>query len=530
MIAAIYSRKSVFSSKGESVENQIQICKDYGQRNGFTDFAIYEDEGYSGKNTARPGFQKMMEDAKKKKFKAIICYKLDRISRNVADFSSLIDTLQKHDMDFISVTDQFDTSTVMGRAMMYISSVFAQMERETIAERVRDNMLMLAKTGRWLGGQAPLGFESEVVEYLDESMKRRQMNFLKAVPEELKIVKLIYELYLKEKSITKVVKYLYSNEYKTKLGADWSSSKVQLILRSPLYVKSSPEVLDYLRKQGINVAGDANGNGILTYNKTKQATIARDVSEWVAAVAKHKGVIEASEWIKAQQLLDANKDKAPRLGTGSASLLSGLLHCKCGSKMYVRHGHYSAKTGQRIQYYVCEQKDKSSGVRCNRKNVRVDETDKQVKERLKELSLNYEPVIDRLREKIGKESMLDINNEISNLEKSISQKEMQINNLVTQLSLDPSVTKYIVPQIQKLSAEVDDLKRSLAECNSKKDDKKITEENIEILIENIRSLRIIDILPFEKQRSLIHIIVDDLTYDSDTGEVHGSILGFKKKE
>ena len=167
MIAAIYSRKSVFTEKSESVENQVAICKQYGRNKGITEFLVYEDEGFSGKNTDRPGFKKMMFDAKRKKFNCIISYRLDRFSRNVADFAGTYSILQKLGIDFISVREQFDTTSVVGRGMMNISAVFAQMERESTAERVIDNMLELAKTGRWLGGTPPLGYKSEPVKYID---------------------------------------------------------------------------------------------------------------------------------------------------------------------------------------------------------------------------------------------------------------------------------------------------------------------------------------------------------------------------
>lgn len=102
-----------------------------------------------------------MQDAKANKFDYLVCYRLDRISRNVSDFSTLIEKLNKLDISFISIKEQFDTSTPMGRAMMFISSVFAQLERETIAERIKDNMYELARTGRWLGGKTPHGFSSK---------------------------------------------------------------------------------------------------------------------------------------------------------------------------------------------------------------------------------------------------------------------------------------------------------------------------------------------------------------------------------
>jgi DNA invertase Pin-like site-specific DNA recombinase len=118
---------------------------------------VYEDEGFSGGNLERPQFRMMMRDAQKKNFAAIVVYRLDRISRNIGDFAKLIEELNTLKIAFVSIKEQFDTSSPMGRAMMYISSVFSQLERETIAERIRDNMHELSKTGRWLGGTTPTG-------------------------------------------------------------------------------------------------------------------------------------------------------------------------------------------------------------------------------------------------------------------------------------------------------------------------------------------------------------------------------------
>ena len=164
MKVAIYSRKSLFTGKGESVENQIEMCKDYIKFSlpdvKNDEIFIYEDEGFSAKNLNRPQFQKMMKDLETNKFDYIICYRLDRLSRNVSDFSGLIELLEKKGVNLICIKEHFDTSSPMGRAMMYITSVFAQLERETLAERVKDNMHMLARTGRWLGGTTPTGYQS----------------------------------------------------------------------------------------------------------------------------------------------------------------------------------------------------------------------------------------------------------------------------------------------------------------------------------------------------------------------------------
>ena len=108
----------------------------------------------------RPQFQQMLRDMEERHFDYLVCYKLDRLGRNLADLAALMEGLEHRGTSFISIKEKFDTTTPIGKAMLYFSGVLAQMEREQIAERVRDNMLMLARSGRWLGGNTPHGFEA----------------------------------------------------------------------------------------------------------------------------------------------------------------------------------------------------------------------------------------------------------------------------------------------------------------------------------------------------------------------------------
>ena len=219
---AIYSRKSKFTGKGESTENQIEMCKRYLQTRYDIDIenevVVYEDEGYTGANTRRPKFQEMLKDIRDKKISTVICYRLDRISRNVLDFCSLKDELSNYDVSFISIKEEFDTSTPMGNAMLMISSVFAQLERDTIAERIRDNMRELAKTGRWLGGNTPTGYKSQEVEKITVDGKKKKLFKLAPIKDEQEIVRLIFDKYLELKSQTKLETYLIQNHVKTKNG------------------------------------------------------------------------------------------------------------------------------------------------------------------------------------------------------------------------------------------------------------------------------------------------------------------------
>jgi site-specific DNA recombinase len=254
MRAAIYSRKSKFTGTGESTQNQIDLCKEYANNYfNISDFIIYEDEGFSGGNTDRPKYQKMIKAAKNKNFDVLICYRLDRITRNVLDFSKTIEMLQKNNIQFVSIREQFDTSTPMGRAMMYISSVFAQLERETIAERIKDNMQRLALTGRWLGGKTPYGFTSKQLEVVNHEGSMRKLYKLIPVPSEIKIVKQIYTKYLELCSFTKVESYLIQNNIKRNENF-FNPSTLRYILRNPVYCIADQLSHQYFMNHGATIA------------------------------------------------------------------------------------------------------------------------------------------------------------------------------------------------------------------------------------------------------------------------------------
>lgn len=148
MIFCCYGRKSVYSDRSDSVDNQFRMCRDYvnvkysGQ---VDDFRAYSDEDFTGANTNRPDLQRLLEDIRSGAADVLIVYQLDRLSRDVRDFANIYATLEEHRVKFVSIKENIDTSTPIGRAMMYVTVVFAQMERETIAARVTDNMIGLAK-------------------------------------------------------------------------------------------------------------------------------------------------------------------------------------------------------------------------------------------------------------------------------------------------------------------------------------------------------------------------------------------------
>ena len=276
---AIYSRKSKFTGKGESTHNQIEACKrkielTFEEVDLENDILVYEDEGFTGYNTNRPSFQKMLKDIRENKIKLVAFYKLDRISRNVCDFSNLINELDNYDVSFLSATENIENVTPTGRAMMLMTSVFAQLERDTIAERIRDNMLELAKTGRWLGGMTPTGFKSEQVEYITVDGKKRKLFKLSQVESEVRIVKILFEKMRELKSQTKLETYLIQNDIKSKNNKPYTRWGIKNILINPVYAVADEDTLEYFKNLRIEIYADEkefNGiNGLMVYNKTEK--------------------------------------------------------------------------------------------------------------------------------------------------------------------------------------------------------------------------------------------------------------------
>ena len=523
MKAAIYSRKSKFTGKGDSIENQIQLCMDYSKSIGIKEFLIYEDEGFSGGNIDRPQFKKMMQDAKDKKFDCLVCYRLDRISRNVSDFSTLIEKLNKLEISFISIKEQFDTSTPMGRAMMFISSVFAQLERETIAERIKDNMYELARSGRWLGGKTPHGFTSKKISFLDENLKERSMYQLEVNDEQMEIVKLIFNKYLELRSLSQLYKYVYHNGIKGPRGGKFDPSSLSGILRNPAYVKANEDILDYLRSLGMEVVGVPDGQcGILTY--------AKNTSNSIAAIAKHHGVIEPDMWLEVQSILNENKDKIPRISTGKTALLSGLLKCgKCGANMRIM---YKGKRNDKDlkYYYVCGTK-RSLGVKgCNCKNLNGPLVENLVIDKIK--NCNIESVINAFNSNKAKVDTVfsDVRSEINLLKNSIAEKEKLISNLVMELAKNTGsvASEYIISQIEGLNGEIEVLKSKVNELESSSFDINSASLNLDIIVSNLKKFNSeVDDASLDDKRLLLSTIVDSIIWDDASGNLSIVYMGAK---
>ncbi len=320
---AIYSRKSKFTGRGESIENQIELCRRYIRvhypEDVDDDIIVYEDEGYSGGNTNRPRFREMMSAGEERRIKLIICYRLDRISRDIGDFARLIDRLNDLGIGFVSVKEQFDTASPLGRAMMYIASVFSQLGRETIAERIRDNMLELSKSGRWLGGATPTGYISHGSEKKSPGGKTKRVCHLVLIPREAQTVRLVFEKFLETNSLSATEAYLDENCVRTKNDRRFSRYTIRAMLKNPVYSWADKAAYEYFTELGADLYGaekDFDGTrGLMAYNKTFQrpgrTNRTKDISKWIVAPGRHPGIVTGRDWVAAQEIFLRNNSRAP---------------------------------------------------------------------------------------------------------------------------------------------------------------------------------------------------------------------------
>jgi len=523
-IAAIYSRKSKITEKGDSIENQINICKAYLSNMGISEYSIYEDEGFSGKNTQRPEFQLMLKDAKNKKFDVLICYKLDRVSRNVSDFSALIEFLDKNSIGFISITEKFDTTNPMGRAMMYISSVFSQLERETIAQRVKDNMLELAKDGKWLGGMTPTGFESKKITIVDGNLKAKSYHVLSPIQSELELVKLIYNKYLETKSLSQVEKYLSMNNYRTKMNTQWTKSKLKYILNHPVYAKASKEVFDYLENKKMIVTGAPdNIHGMLLYGRRHGKSGYNKIEVWMASASRHEGIIDGANWVNVQKTMDLNMKKGARTGTTNLALLTGVMRCKlCGSKMRVHHGKILKSTGQKQFFYACTLKYDSGCTKCNNINLDGPEVEKLVISKLKDICVDKNMLIKKLNEYKKELLRSDIDNEYNNLNNQLKQVKNLINNVIKTITLteEVEISQMLVNKLKELQDKQHSMEFELKKIDEVNKNFDTDEINIDSLIKGIDDFNsMIDICEFSERKKLLSSLIEKIYWNGETKDL-----------
>ncbi|HEY6375651.1 MAG TPA: recombinase family protein [Edaphobacter sp.] len=316
---AVYTRKS--SEEGleqsfNSLDAQREACEAYilSQRHeGWHVVSTrYDDGGFSGGNIERPGLKRLLDDIGAKRVDTVVVYKVDRLTRSLADFAKIVEQFDKQGVSFVSVTQQFNTTTSMGRLTLNVLLSFAQFEREVTGERIRDKIAASKRKGMWMGGVVPLGYDLED-------------RHLVANPEEANRVTEIFQRYLAEGCVSKLQIYLEKKNIRSKKR---------------------------LSKTG-NASGDnAFSRGALYSMLQNRIYLGEITHKGTSFPGQHPAIIDPDLWDSVQAQFKANlqaERKRPR--ATSTSLLTGLLYDDAGNRFTPSH---ATKKGRRYRYYVSQ--------------------------------------------------------------------------------------------------------------------------------------------------------------------------------
>lgn len=325
--AAIYARVSTkWQIDGDSLPMQRDELPKYVQYAlGIKDYEIFEDAGYSAKNTDRPAYQNMMSRVRSGEFTHVVVWKLDRISRNLLDFAGMYAELKRLGVIFISKNEQFDTSTAIGEAMLKIILVFAELERNMTSERVSSIMINRAQNGQWNGGKIPFGY----------SYDKNTMTFT-VNEEEARTVLLMFEKYEAVHSLLKVATYLNENGILPRSGIPWNPTTVSIILKNPFYAGT--------------YRYNYRDESMPSFEKKKE-------SEWIFVEDHHPAIVDAARQKAVIKMLESN-DRVANLHKSyerkNVHIFAGLLTCgACGSQFQATTDRPRAKGGWRPSIYLC---------------------------------------------------------------------------------------------------------------------------------------------------------------------------------
>ena len=313
---AIYTRKS--SEEGleqefNSLDAQRESCEAYVQSQKHEGWKAvrthYDDGGFSGGNMGRPGLKELLTDIDAGRVQVVVVYKVDRLTRSLADFAKIIETFDAHGVSFVSVTQQFNTTTSMGRLTLNVLLSFAQFEREVTGERIRDKIAASKKKGMWMGGNLPLGYDSE---------DRK----LVVAEKEAETVRHIFRRYVELGSVRRL---------KYELDADGIVSKARVF------------------KNDRRVGGVSLARGALYHLLQNRIYLGEIVHKEKNYPGEHNAIVNQDLWEQVQQRLAANRiEKRSGIGTKEPSLLGGLLFNEEGHRLTPSHAN---KRSKRYRYY-----------------------------------------------------------------------------------------------------------------------------------------------------------------------------------
>lgn len=349
----LYARKSVERENSISCETQIEYCKtmikpeERGEK-----VMTFVDNGFSGGNMNRDGFQQMMKLVRQGQVSKVIVYKLDRISRSLSDFMNILQEFKAYQVEFVSSQESFDTSSPYGDLIVKILMVFAEFERTSIINRVTQAYAHRSEMGFYMGGRQPYGFE--LVPAVIHNVKTKKLH---PIPSEVEQVQYLFSVYAQRNvSLRRLLDILVAEGKQPLNGSRWTTAKLSTLLKNPIYVKADSDIYDYYDRRGTQMITDVSlftgEYGAQLYGHTKHNSANPDWSDMKLVLLSHPGIVDSDIWLKCQRKLERNR-QITNSYSSPTSWLAGKVVCdKCGHTMTTIKGKVNKK-GEVRRYFNC---------------------------------------------------------------------------------------------------------------------------------------------------------------------------------
>jgi site-specific DNA recombinase len=484
---AIYTRKSTeeglkqdfnsLDAQREAAEAFILSQKGQGLR------ALpehYDDGGYTGGNMDRPALKRLLAAVEAHEIDCVVVYKVDRLSRSLLDFARIIELFDRHGVSFVSVTQQFNTTSSMGRLTLNILLAFAQFEREIISERTRDKMSAARRKGKWIGGHPVLGYD------IDSKGGRLVVN-----PQEALQVQTLFRLYLEKGSMLPVLQEAEQQGLRTKKwttddgrvrgGERISKGTLHRILTNALYT------------------------GMVNHKSTLYP-------------GEHEGIIERKTWDRVQDGLQRNKaDNGASVRNKYGALLRGLLFCvPCGSPMMHT---YTARKSRRYRYYVCYGAQQKGWDSCETKSVSAQAIESAVLDSIRRLGTDPQ-----LADAVATEALEQTEKRRGEIDQDVESLRRGLNQMNRRLARDAADTGVDTcarfDRLAVLQREIEEAEQRLKGLVGERDDIDHDPVNATELRRVLAEFDAIwSTMTTKEQEQLIHLLVDKVGYDGRTGKV-----------
>ena len=440
----------------------------------------YDDGGFSGGTVDRPAFQRLMADIEAERIDCILVYKIDRLSRSLMDFARIMEVLERKNVSLVSVTQQFNTTTSMGRLTLNILLSFAQFEREIISERTRDKIAASRRKGKWTGGPPVLGYNRA----RDNGGTRLMVN-----KKEADQVRAIFGKYLELGSLLDTVHWLdaegwLNKRYQTtkgqwRGGKDFDKSTLQKMLTNPLY-------LGKIAYKGYLYEGE------------------------------HDAIVDEDLFGRVQGMLRRNRGSGGKYQRNKyGALLKGLVRCKhCGCGM---SHHYATKGQRRYRYYVCQKAQKKGWAACPYPSLPAGELEHFVTDRIRETVRDPQ-----LLTKVVRRAQAQLDRQIEELKGQRQRREnhaRRVNESICELTRVPGAPG-AADELADLQEELVKIEKAVVSINRQiveLEQRKVGEDELAGAFESFDPMWD-QLRPAEKTR-LIHLLVQCIEYDGEGEQI-----------